>query len=102
MRIQILPLPTVVNGDDVEEPFALVVDQCQSGLYSEQDAKGWAGATEEIRNLRDIQGQKGTWNTDEYMRGLYNGLELALSVLEGDRVPVFKSAPGESGDEERG
>jgi len=131
MRIQILPLPTVVKGDDVEEPFALVVDQCKSGLYSEQDAKEWAGfkeavgargilvtpetvevadryaddemtATEEIRNLRDIQGQKGTWNTDEYMRGLYNGLELALSVLEGDRVPVFKSAPGESGDEEQG
>lgn len=27
MRIQILPLPSVVVGDDVEEPFAIVVDQ---------------------------------------------------------------------------
>lgn len=27
MRIQILPLPTVCTGDDVEEPFAIVVDQ---------------------------------------------------------------------------
>lgn len=29
MRIQILPLPAVVVGDVVDEPFALVVDQCQ-------------------------------------------------------------------------
>jgi hypothetical protein len=27
MRIQILPLPTVVKGDDVTEPFALIVDR---------------------------------------------------------------------------
>ena len=48
MRIQILPLPTVVKGDDVEEPFALVVDQCKSGLYTEQDAQEWAGFKEAI------------------------------------------------------
>ncbi|KAB8186894.1 hypothetical protein FH608_046235 [Nonomuraea phyllanthi] len=29
MRIQILPLPAVMVGDDLEEPFALVVDQCR-------------------------------------------------------------------------
>lgn len=27
MRIQILPLPSVIVGDNVEEPFALVIDQ---------------------------------------------------------------------------
>lgn len=48
MRIQILPLPTVVKGDDVEEPFALVVDQCKSGLYAERDAQEWAGFKEAI------------------------------------------------------
>jgi len=30
MRIQILPLPSVVVGDDVEEPFALVIDQWET------------------------------------------------------------------------
>lgn len=29
MRIQILPLPSVMVGDDLAEPFALVVDQCR-------------------------------------------------------------------------
>ncbi|MFD9949702.1 hypothetical protein ACFWYW_55550 [Nonomuraea sp. NPDC059023] len=53
--------------------------------------------TDKIRDLRDIQGQQGTWNASGYMRGLYNGLELALAVLEGERDPQFKEAPGESG-----
>lgn len=35
MRIQILPLPAVVVGDVVDEPFALVVDQCPAEVVSE-------------------------------------------------------------------
>ncbi|MFC4006613.1 hypothetical protein ACFOY2_05230 [Nonomuraea purpurea] len=35
MRIQILPLPSVMVGDDMEEPFAIVVDQCPKGIVSE-------------------------------------------------------------------
>ena len=31
MRIQILPLPSVMVGDDLEEPFALVFDQAEDG-----------------------------------------------------------------------
>lgn len=50
-----------------------------------------------IRELRDIQSQHGTWNASGYMRGLHNGLELALSILEGEREPQFKDAPGEEG-----
>lgn len=53
--------------------------------------------TGKIRDLRDVQGQSGTWNASGYMRGLYNGLELALSILEGEREPQFKHAPDESG-----
>ena len=33
----------------------------------------------EIRNMRDLQRNS---IIDEYMTGLYNGLELALSILE--------------------
>ncbi|MEU4574847.1 hypothetical protein [Nonomuraea sp. NPDC023979] len=40
MRIQILPLPTVVKGDDVEEPFALIVDQHDVDM-DEQTAEQW-------------------------------------------------------------
>jgi hypothetical protein len=42
-----------------------------------------------LRNLRDIQGRKGNYDMDEYMRGLYNGLELSLSIFE-DREPDYK------------
>jgi len=41
MRIQILPLPAVVIGDVVDEPFALVVDQCESGLLNTRDDEVW-------------------------------------------------------------
>lgn len=52
-------------------------------------------AANKIRDLRDVQGQDGTWNASGYMRGLYNGLELALSVLEGEREPQFRDGPSE-------
>ena len=52
-------------------------------------------AVEKVRDLRDVQGQDGTWNASGYMRGLYNGLELALSILEGERDPRFRDGPSE-------
>lgn len=45
-----------------------------------------------LLNLREIQGSDGNWNYDPYMQGLYNGIELSLSVIE-DREPIFKEAP---------
>jgi len=45
----------------------------------------------DIKSQVEAQGQKGTWDYDEYMRGLYNGLELALAQFE-MREPVFKEA----------
>lgn len=42
-----------------------------------------------VRELVEIQGADGNWNANEYMRGLYNGLELALSVYE-ERKPRYK------------
>ncbi len=35
MRIQILPLPSVVVGDDAQEPFALVIDRAEEGVHKE-------------------------------------------------------------------
>lgn len=45
-----------------------------------------------LKNLRDVhaaQGSDGTWNSDQYMCGLFNGLELALAIFE-NREPVYK------------
>lgn len=46
---------------------------------------------EVINELRDVQGADGNWNYSEYMRGLYNGLELASATIEG-REPAYKDA----------
>lgn len=47
---------------------------------------------EKLRDVRDIQGQKGNWDYDEYMHGMFNGLELAVSIFE-DKDPKYRSAP---------
>lgn len=42
-----------------------------------------------LKNIREIHGQNQDCNQDPYMMGLYNGLELALSIAEG-RQPMYK------------
>jgi hypothetical protein len=45
-----------------------------------------------IKNLAEMQGNNGNWDNDPYMQGLYNGLEISLSILEG-REPKFRNSP---------
>lgn len=45
-----------------------------------------------LRDVLKVQGYNGNWNYDPYMLGLYNGLEMALSIME-KRQPYFKDAP---------
>lgn len=47
---------------------------------------------EELRKLVVIQGNDGNWNYSDYMRGMFNGMELMLAILE-DREPKFRDAP---------
>lgn len=42
-----------------------------------------------LRDMVKIQGRKGNWDYDEYMRGMYNGMELMLATIE-NREPDFK------------
>jgi hypothetical protein len=44
---------------------------------------------ERVENARRIQEEKRIWNRDPYFLGMYNGLELAMSILE-DRVPCYR------------
>lgn len=57
------------------------------------EAAGWRDPIGKVRDVRNAQGADGTWNSSAYMRGLYNGLELALSILEGEREPRYKGEP---------
>jgi len=45
-----------------------------------------------LKDLLELQGSNGNWNYDPYMMGMYNGLELALSVME-NREPVYRDKP---------
>jgi hypothetical protein len=49
---------------------------------------------EDLRKFVELQGDNGNWNYDEYMYGMYNGMEFMLSIVE-DREPVFKEKPEE-------
>jgi hypothetical protein len=45
---------------------------------------------EDIKATHEIQGWDGNWDYDNYMCGLFNGLELALAYLE-RRGPNYRS-----------
>lgn len=49
-----------------------------------------------LKDVHRVQGMQGNWNYDDYMCGMFNGLELALSMLE-NREPDFRSLK-EEGD----
>ena len=67
-----------------------LVDEIKELLAQpEHEADRRSDPISKLRNLRDIQGRKGNYDIDEYMRGLYNGLELSLSIFE-DRGPDYK------------
>ena len=54
--------------------------------------------SEEMKALMSVQGSDGNWNYDSYMLGMYNGMELMLSILE-EREPIFRDAPDKWGSE---
>jgi hypothetical protein len=51
--------------------------------------------TKQVKDIRDLQKQSFEKSTDDYMVGLYNGLEMATAILEG-REPVFVSKLNET------
>lgn len=40
------------------------------------------------KEMKNIQGSEGNYNYDDYMLGLYNGMEMIISLFE-QREPVF-------------
>lgn len=46
----------------------------------------------QLKEALAIQGESGNWNYDSYMHGMYNGMEYAVSLLEG-RDPDYREAP---------
>ena len=53
---------------------------------------------EALRNVHEIQGRKGNYDYDQYMLGLYNGLELAASIMD-DKEPEYRTTTHEEQQE---
>ena len=49
-------------------------------------------ALNQLREIHAIQGRDGCWDIDDYMLGMFNGLELALSIAE-NRECRYKQRP---------
>jgi len=47
---------------------------------------------EDLKTVYDIQSNKGNWDYDPYMHGLFNGMEMMISIIE-NREPKFRKAP---------
>jgi len=44
---------------------------------------------QQLKDASKIQSSKGNWNVSQYMRGLANGLILAVAIME-DKTPRYK------------
>jgi hypothetical protein len=79
MRLQILPLPSVVVGDDVQEPFALIVDQWPDGAYDSF-----------LQGFADACGAKAVWVVPETVEVVDRYAELSPSAaVEIDRLTAY-------------
>ena len=46
--------------------------------------------TKQVKDIRDLQKQSLEKSADDYMVGLYNGLEMAVAIME-NREPEFEA-----------
>jgi len=53
---------------------------------------------DDIDFLLETQGSNGNWNHDPYMHGMYNGMELIVSMIKG-KSPEYKGPPDKWGCE---
>lgn len=66
-----------------------------SGKRPNPGERTLAWVTDQVRGCHNVQAMGGNWNFSPYMRGMFNGLELALSILEGGREPQYRDAPAD-------
>ena len=56
-------------------------------------------ALKQLREVHAVQGRDGCWDIDDYMLGMFNGLELALSIVE-NRACKYKQRPKSQPEQE--
>lgn len=52
----------------------------------------------DLKKVQEIHGKKGNWDYDDYMLGMYNGMEVLMAIIE-KRDPVFRTLKKSADDE---
>lgn len=74
-----------------KEQLNSLVNSCQEEIRQlKKQLEEWKHHLECSKEMLDIQGQKGNYDFDEYMLGLYNGMEYIIALFE-TREPNFIS-----------
>lgn len=79
-------------AEKMQDQFASLVVKLLNGHFAKKKELSEPRLLDRLRNIRDIQASDGNWNYDPYMHGMYNGLELMLSMVEG-RDAELREAP---------
>ena len=85
---------TATDYVELNKNYELLVSYNQSLLKENEELKKqlkeWENHLKCSKEMLDIQGQKGNYDYDEYMLGLYNGMEYIIALFE-TREPNYIS-----------
>lgn len=76
------------DDDDMKLPTPIP----PTGQPITQDEIDGNACVERLRSQHRVQGEHGNWNCNNYMLGLFNGLECALATME-HREPKYRNGP---------
>ena len=74
-----------------KEQLNSLVNSCQEEIRQlKKQLEEWITHLIEAKKMLDIQAQQGNYDFDEYMLGIYNGMEYIVSIFE-NREPEYIS-----------
>lgn len=82
------------ENKELKEKYVNAVADYEKTMFEKEQLKKqleeWKQHLKYSKEMLDIQGQKGNYDYDEYMLGLYNGMEYIISLFE-TREPNYIS-----------
>ena len=80
----------LIQKDVFDELFDEMENWKEEAKELKKQIEEWKHHLKCSKEMLNIQGQKGNYDYNEYMLGLYNGMEYIIALFE-TREPIFKS-----------
>ena len=80
----------LIPKDVFDELFDEMENWKEEAKELKKQIEEWKHHLKCSKEMLNIQGQKGNYDYNEYMLGLYNGMEYIIALFE-TREPIFKS-----------